>query len=422
MLDINILRSNPSSIQENLKKRDFLFDVEEFNKLDAERKKNQIDTESLQEKSNKIAKEIASEKDPDLKKNKLKEASQISSQLKESKIKLDSSKLHLNNFLLEIPNIISEDVPVGKSENENSVIYEKGEKNLFNFEVKDHQEIGMLLDGMNFEESVKISKSRFVILKNEIAKLHRALIQYMLNLHTKNGYEELYVPYLVNSESLKGTGQLPKFEEDLFKISNDNMYLIPTAEVPVTNIHRNEILNSEDLPINYVAHTPCFRSEAGSYGKDTRGMIRQHQFDKIELVKFVHPEDAESELEKLTQDAESILENLSLPYRKVILCSGDTGFASTKTYDLEVWFPSQDSYREISSCSHFSDFQARRMKIRIKQSKANIFCNTLNGSGLAVGRTLAAILENYQNENGSVKIPEVLIDYMDGSKELILPR
>ena len=422
MLDINLLRSNPSSIQENLKKRDFLFDVEEFNELDAERKKNQIDTESLQEKSNKIAKEIASEKDPDLKKNKLKEASQISSQLKESKIKLDSSKLHLNNFLLEIPNIISEDVPVGKSENENSVIYEKGQKNLFNFEVKDHQEIGMLLDGMNFEESVKISKSRFVILKNEIAKLHRALIQYMLNLHTKNGYEELYVPYLVNSESLKGTGQLPKFEEDLFKISNDNMYLIPTAEVPVTNIHRNEILNSEDLPINYVAHTPCFRSEAGSYGKDTRGMIRQHQFDKIELVKFVHPEDAESELEKLTQDAESILENLSLPYRKVILCSGDTGFASTKTYDLEVWFPSQDSYREISSCSHFSDFQARRMKIRIKQSKANIFCNTLNGSGLAVGRTLAAILENYQNENGSVKIPEVLIDYMDGSKELILPR
>ena len=352
----------------------------------------------------------------------MKEASQISSQLKESKIKLDSSKLHLNNFLLEIPNIISEDVPVGKSENENSVIYEKGDKNLFNFEVKDHQEIGKLLDGMNFEESVKISKSRFVILKNEIAKLHRALIQYMLNLHTKNGYEELYVPYLVNSESLKGTGQLPKFEEDLFKISNDNMYLIPTAEVPVTNIHRNEILNSEDLPINYVAHTPCFRSEAGSYGKDTRGMIRQHQFDKIELVKFVHPEDAESELEKLTQDAESILENLSLPYRKVILCSGDTGFASTKTYDLEVWFPSQDSYREISSCSHFSDFQARRMKIRIKQSKANIFCHTINGSGLAVGRTLAAILENYQNENGSVKIPEVLIDYMDGSKELILPR
>ncbi len=422
MLDINILRSNPSSIQENLKKRDFLFDVEEFNKLDTERKKNQIDTESLQEKSNKIAKEIASEKDPDLKKNKLKEASQISSQLKESKIKLDSSKLNLNNFLLEIPNTISEDVPVGKSENENSVIYEKGDKNFFNFEVKDHQEIGMLLDGMNFEESVKISKSRFVILRNEIAKLYRALIQYMLNLHTKNGYEELYVPYLVNSESLKGTGQLPKFEEDLFKISNDNMYLIPTAEVPVTNIHRNEILNSEDLPINYVAHTPCFRSEAGSYGKDTKGMIRQHQFDKIELVKFVHPEDAESELEKLTQDAESILENLSLPYRKVILCSGDTGFASTKTYDLEVWFPSQDSYREISSCSHFSDFQARRMKIRIKQSKANIFCHTINGSGLAVGRTLAAILENNQNENGSVKIPEVLIDYMDGSKELILPR
>ena len=244
----------------------------------------------------------------------------------------------------------------------------------------------------------------------------------MLDTHVNEGYEEIYVPYLVNVDSLKGTGQLPKFEEDLFKISNEEMYLIPTAEVPVSNIYRNKILNSDELPIRYVAHTPCFRSEAGSYGKDTKGIIRQHQFDKVELVKFVHPEDSDDELENLTADAERILINLNLPYRKVILCSGDTGFASSKTYDLEVWFPSQKTYREISSCSNFGDFQSRRMKIRIKQSKNNILCHTLNGSGLAVGRTLASILENYQTEKGSIIVPDVLIDYMDGTKELNLSR
>ena len=342
--------------------------------------------------------------------------------MKEVKAKLDTALAELNNFLLEIPNVLAEDVPDGKSEEHNEIIYEKGTIPEFSFKVRDHQELGELSNGINFEESVTIAKSRFVVLRKEIAKLHRALTQYMLDVHVENGYEEIYVPYLVNKNSLLGTGQLPKFEEDLFKISNEEMYLIPTAEVPVSNIYRNKILNSEELPINFVAHTPCFRSEAGSYGKDTKGIIRQHQFDKVELVKFVHPEDSENELNELTNDAESILNNLNLPYRKVILCSGDTGFASSKTFDLEVWFPSQKTYREISSCSNFRDFQSRRMKIRIKQSKENIFCHTINGSGLAVGRTLAAILENNQTEQGSVIIPEVLVDYMGGTKELNLSR
>ncbi len=422
MLDINLLRNNLEEIKNNLQKKGFDFDEKSFEKLDSDRKKLQIDTESLQEKSNLLAKEIAQEKNQALKDQRLKEAKKISTDLKEVKTKLDSTLEELNNFLLEIPNVLSEDVPVGKSEENNQIIYEKGAIPEFSFKIKDHQELGELSNGINFEESVTIAKSRFVVLRKEIAKLHRSLVQYMLDIHVENGYEEIYVPYLVNKNSLVGTGQLPKFEEDLFKISNEEMYLIPTAEVPVSNIYRNKILNSEELPIKFVAHTPCFRSEAGSYGKDTKGIIRQHQFDKVELVKFVHPEDSENELDKLTNDAESILNNLNLPYRKVILCSGDTGFASSKTFDLEVWFPSQKTYREISSCSNFRDFQCRRMKIRIKQSKENIFCHTINGSGLAIGRTLAAILENNQTEHGSVTIPEVLVDYMGGTKELNLSR
>ena len=422
MLDINLLRNNLNEIQNNLKKRGFNFDLKSFKKLDSERRKLQIDTESLQEKSNVLAKEIAQEKNQDIKKQKLKEAKKISTDLKEIKIKLVAALENLDNFLLEIPNILSKDVPEGQSEESNKIIYERGNIPEFSFKVKDHQELGEQSNGINFEESVTIAKSRFVVLRKEIAKLHRALAQYMLDVHVENGYEEIYVPYLVNKNSLEGTGQLPKFEEDLFKISNEEMYLIPTAEVPVSNIYRNKILNSDELPINFVAHTPCFRSEAGSYGKDTKGIIRQHQFDKVELVKFVHPEDSEIELDRLTNDAEGILNNLNLPYRKVILSSGDTGFASSKTFDLEVWFPSQEKYREISSCSNFRDFQSRRMKIRIKQSKENIFCHTINGSGLAVGRTLAAILENNQTEQGSVIIPEVLVDYMGGTKELILSR
>ena len=422
MLDINLLRNNFEEIKNNLQKKGFEFDKKSFERLDSERKRLQVDTESLQEKSNILAKEVAQEKNQTLKDQKLKDAKKISTELKKIKTKLDSTLEELNNFLLEIPNVISEDVPDGKSEKNNKIIYEKGIIPEFSFKIKDHQELGELSNGINFEESVTIVKSRFVVLRKEIARLHRALSQYMLDVHVENGYEEIYVPYLVNKNSLVGTGQLPKFEEDLFKISNEEMYLIPTAEVPVSNIFRNKILNSEELPINFVAHTPCFRSEAGSYGKDTKGIIRQHQFDKVELVKFVHPEDSENELNKLTNDAESILSNLNLPYRKVILCSGDTGFASSKTFDLEVWFPSQKTYREISSCSNFRDFQSRRMKIRIKQSKDNIFCHTINGSGLAIGRTLAAILENNQTEQGSVIVPEVLVDYMDGLKELNLSR
>ena len=422
MLDINLLRNNLEDVQMNLKKRGFDLDNKNFEKLDAERKKFQIEAESLQEKSNILAKEIAQENNKELKDQNLQEAKKISAEIKKLKSKLDLSVEKLNNFLLEIPNLLANDVPEGNSEENNSVLYEKGNIPKFNFKIKNHQELGELFDGINFEESATIAKSRFVVFKKEIAKLHRVLIQYMLDTHINEGYEEIYIPYLVNVDSLKGTGQLPKFEDDLFKISNEEMYLIPTAEVPVSNIYRNKILNSDELPIGYVAHSPCFRSEAGSYGKDTKGIIRQHQFDKVELVKFVHPEDSNEELEKLTADAERILINLNLPYRKVILCSGDTGFASSKTYDLEVWFPSQETYREISSCSNFGDFQSRRMKIRVKQSKNNILCHTLNGSGLAVGRTLAAILENYQTERGSIIVPDVLIDYMDGTKELNLPR
>tara|TARA_B100000035_G_scaffold312857_1_gene325229 strand:- start:286 stop:1554 length:1269 start_codon:yes stop_codon:yes gene_type:complete len=422
MLDINLLRNNLNEIQNNLKKRGFNFDLKSFKKLDSERRKLQIDTESLQEKSNILAKEIAQEKNQGIKEQKLKEAKKISTDLKEIKIKLVAALENLDNFLLEIPNILSKDVPEGQSEESNKIIYERGNIPEFSFKIKDHQELGEQSNGINFEESVTIAKSRFVVLRKEIAKLHRALAQYMLDVHVENGYEEIYVPYLVNKNSLEGTGQLPKFEEDLFKISNEEMYLIPTAEVPVSNIYRNKILNSDELPINFVAHTPCFRSEAGSYGKDTKGIIRQHQFDKVELVKFVHPEDSEIELDRLTNDAEGILNNLNLPYRKVILSSGDTGFASSKTFDLEVWFPSQKKYREISSCSNFRDFQSRRMKIRIKQSKENILCHTINGSGLAIGRTLAAILENNQTEIGSVIIPDVLVDYMGGIKELNLSR
>ena len=422
MLDINLLRNNLEDVQMNLKKRGFDLDNKNFEKLDADRKKFQIEAESLQEKSNILAKEIAQEDNKELKDQNLQEAKKISAEIKKLKSKLDLSVEKLNNFLLEIPNLLANDVPEGNSEENNSVLYEKGNIPKFNFKIKNHQELGELFDGINFEESATIAKSRFVVFKKEIAKLHRVLIQYMLDTHINEGYEEIYIPYLVNVDSLKGTGQLPKFEDDLFKISNEEMYLIPTAEVPVSNIYRNKILNSDELPIGYVAHSPCFRSEAGSYGKDTKGIIRQHQFDKVELVKFVHPEDSNEELENLTADAERILINLNLPYRKVILCGGDTGFASSKTYDLEVWFPSQETYREISSCSNFGDFQSRRMKIRVKQSKNNILCHTLNGSGLAVGRTLAAILENYQTERGSIIVPDVLIDYMDGTKELNLPR
>ena len=422
MIDIQNLKKNLSETIDNLLRRGFEFDKDYWLKTEEKRKKLQIETEQLQETQNDLAREIGK-----LQKNKKdfskvkKEASKFSADLKIKKIELDKVQGELNDFLLSIPNLIDARVPDGNSEADNTLVEEIGKKPKFNFGIKDHQELGLLSDGMDFEAASKISKSRFVVFKDSLALLNRALINFMLDIHTKEHlYKEIYVPLIVNSESLTGTGQLPKFKEDQFKIddSDQDLYLIPTAEVPVTNYHRNEILELEDLPLSYVCHTPCFRSEAGSYGLDTKGIIRQHQFEKVELVSFVEPDKSDEQLEILTSHAENILKQLNLPFRKVILCSKDIGFSSSLTYDLEVWLPSQDKYREISSCSNFKDFQSRRMKIRIKKDQKNILCHTLNGSGLAIGRTMAAILENYQNEDGTVSIPEVLKPYMNNLETL----
>ena len=422
MIDIQILKKNLSETIDNLSRRGFELDKDYWLETEEKRKKLQIETEQLQETQNNLAREIGK-----LQKNKKdfskvkKEASKSSADLKIKKIELDKVQAELHDFLLSIPNLIDARVPDGNSEADNTVVEEIGKKPKFNFEIKDHQELGLLNDGMDFEAASKISKSRFVVFKDSLALLNRALINFMLDIHTKEHlYKEIYVPLIVNSESLTGTGQLPKFKEDQFKIddSEQDLYLIPTAEVPVTNYHRNEILELEELPLSYVCHTPCFRSEAGSYGLDTKGIIRQHQFEKVELVSFVEPDKSDEQLEILTSHAENILKQLNLPFRKVILCSKDIGFSSSLTYDLEVWLPSQDKYREISSCSNFKDFQSRRMKIRIKKDQKNILCHTLNGSGLAIGRTMAAILENYQNEDGTVSIPEVLKPYMNNLETL----
>ena len=422
MIDIQNLKKNLSETIDNLSRRGFELDKDYWLKTEEKRKKLQIDTEQLQETQNNLAREIGKlQKDKkDFSKVK-KKASKSSADLKIKKIELDKVQVELHDFLLSIPNLIDARVPDGNSETDNTVVEETGKKPIFNFEIKDHQELGLLNNGMDFEAASKISKSRFVVFKNSLALLNRALINFMLDFHTKeHSYKEIYVPLIVNSESLTGTGQLPKFKEDQFRIddSDQDLYLIPTAEVPVTNYHRDEILELEELPLSYVCHTPCFRSEAGSYGLDTKGIIRQHQFEKVELVSFVEPDKSDEQLEILTSHAENILKQLNLPFRKVILCSKDIGFSSSLTYDLEVWLPSQDKYREISSCSNFKDFQSRRMKIRIKKNQKNILCHTLNGSGLAIGRTMAAILENYQNEDGTVSIPEVLKPYMNNLETL----
>ena len=422
MIDIQNLKENLSETIDNLSRRGFEFDKDYWLKTEKKRKKLQVETEQLQENQNNLAREIGKlQKDKkDFSKVK-KEASKSSADLKIKKNELDKVQAQLQDFLLSIPNLIDPRVPDGNSEADNVVVEEIGKKPTFNFEIKDHQELGLLSDGMDFEAASKISKSRFVVFKDSLALLNRALINFMLDVHTKeHSYKEIYVPLIVNSDSLTGTGQLPKFKEDQFKIDDgeQDLYLIPTAEVPVTNYHRNEILELAKLPISYVCHTPCFRSEAGSYGLDTKGIIRQHQFEKVELVSFVEPDKSDEHLEILTSHAENILKKLNLPFRKVILCSKDIGFSSSSTYDLEVWLPSQDKYREISSCSNFKDFQSRRLKIRIKKDKKNILCHTLNGSGLAIGRTMAAILENYQNEDGTVSIPEVLKPYMNDIETL----
>ena len=424
MLDSKLLRGNIDFVVEQLKRRDFSFDVNEFNKLEDKRKVIQVETQDLQNLRNTKSKLIGQVKTSgeDIKPL-LEEVSDLGQKLDNAKSALNAIQLEIDKIIMAIPNIPHPSVPEGTSEDDNLELLKWGKPKKFSFEAKDHVNLGEPL-GLDFSTAAKISGSRFVVITGKLAKLQRALIQFMLDHHTeKNGYTETYAPYLVNSDSLTGTGQLPKFEADLFKTHLHGeegeakaLYLIPTAEVPVTNIVRDSIIKDTDLPLKYVAHTPCFRSEAGSYGRDTRGLIRQHQFEKVELVQISKPEKSYEILEELTEDAEGILKLLELPYRKVLLCTGDLGFSSAKTYDLEVWLPGQEAYREISSCSCFEDFQARRMQLRWKSptTKDTEFLHTLNGSGLAVGRTLVAVIENYQNADGSITIPEVLQAYMGG--------
>ena len=424
MLDIQQLRSNLDAVAEGLAKRGKRIDFGEFSAVEAERKTLQTRTQELQAQRNSLSKQIG------MLKGQGKDASEVMAQvgvlgdeLKASEARLGELLEKFNAILAGLPNIPDESVPVGSDETANVEIKRWGTPRTFDFAVKDHTDVGEALGQLDFATAAKISGSRFTLLKGGVARLHRALAQFMLDTHTaEHGYTEVYTPYLVNAASLYGTGQLPKFEEDLFKVlrgDQDPLYLIPTAEVPVTNIVRDEILAAEALPLKFVCHTPCFRSEAGSGGRDVRGMIRQHQFDKVELVQIVHPDRSTAAHEELTGHAEAILEALELPYRRVVLCTGDMGFSSQKTYDLEVWLPAQDAYREISSCSNFGAFQARRMQARFRNDRNKTeLCHTLNGSGLAVGRTLVAILENNQQADGSVTIPAALRPYMGGLDKL----
>ena len=423
MLDLQSLRNELSTVAARLASRNYVLDTIRFEQLEGERKTIQTQTQELQAKRNSTSKMIgqAKAKGEDVSVI-MAEVATLGDELKQLETQLERIQHDMQTFLSVIPNTPHESVPQGKSEADNVEIRKVGTPPKFDFEIKDHVSVGETM-GLDFETATKISGSRFSLLKGPLARMHRALAQYMLDIHTdQHGYTETYVPYIVNAESMRGTGQLPKFEEDLFKVPRqmgdtgvENFYLIPTAEVPVTNMVRDTITPIEQLPLKYVAHTPCFRSEAGSYGRDTRGMIRQHQFEKVELVQMVHPEQSYAALESLLGHAETILKNLGLPYRVVKLCSGDMGFSAAMTYDIEVWLPAQNTYREISSCSNFEAFQARRMQARYRnaQGKPELL-HTVNGSGLAVGRTLVAILENYQQADGSIKIPEVLRPYMGG--------
>ena len=425
MLDPRYLRRNIKEVAERLAIKGFELDQKFIEDKEIQRKKIQVETEKLQAERNLNSKKIGklkSKGDPvgEL----LKQVASIGAQLDQSKIELEKIQNELNDYYMNIPNIPDISVPPGDSEDDNVEIRKWGEAQRADFNQKDHVDLTSKSNSLSFDDASKISGSRFAIMRGPLARMHRALVHFMLDIHTKeHGYEEVYVPYIVNKDSLKGTGQLPKFEEDLFKIDGDReFYLIPTAEVPVTNILRDKIVEAAELPVKYVCHTPCFRSEAGSYGRDTKGMIRQHQFEKVELVMVTRPTDSEQAHEELTSHAEQVLKRLNLPYRVVTLCGKDLGFASAKTYDLEVWLPGQGAYREISSCSNFLDFQARRISGRWRQtssSKPELF-HTLNGSGLAVGRTLVAILENYQNKDGSLSIPEALLHYMDGEEQISL--
>ena len=420
MLDPQLIRNDLDNVAASLKKRNMDLDVGVIKELEEQRKAIQVKTEELQAQRNSKSKEIGQLKSKgEDAQAVMDEVAKIKQQLDESAEQLDDIQSRLNDILSGIPNIPHASVPEGNSEEDNEEVRKLGEPKSFDFEAKDHVDLGEALGLIDFETATKITSSRFVVMQGGIARLHRALIQFMLDTHTtEHGYQEVNVPYLVNADSCKGTGQLPKFEEDLFHIKEHGFYLVPTAEVPVTNIARDEILNSDDLPKKFACHSPCFRSEAGSYGQDTRGMIRQHQFEKVELVQFVKPEKSYDALEELTGHAEVILQKLELPYRVVTLCGGDIGFSSAKTYDIEVWLPGQNKYREISSCSNFEAFQARRMKARWRNPETNKpeLLHTLNGSGLAVGRTLIAVMENYQDQEGNIAIPEVLQPYMNNQR------
>lgn len=415
MLDIKLFRENIDVVKEGLKKRGQDINLDELISWDTDRRNiiKEIEDARLKRNSDseKIGKLKREGKEPE--KELLEELEQLRIRIQEKEKFLLNLETQIEDFLMRIPNIPDETTPVGKDERDNVVVRVVGEPKKFTFKPKHHWEIGEKLGILDFERASKISGSRFSLLKNEGCALERAIISFFLDTHKKNGYQEIWAPYLVNKASMRGTGQLPKFEEDLFKCQEDQLYLIPTAEVSVTNLHRDEMLDEKQLPIKYASYSACFRREAGSYGKDTKGLIRNHQFNKVELVKFVKPENSAEELEKLTNNAEEVLQLLGLPYRVMALCSGDIGFGSSKTYDLEAWMSADNMYREISSCTNFKDFQARRMNIKYKssQSKKKDFVHTLNGSGVAVGRTFAAILEYYQQEDGSVVIPEVLRKY-----------
>ena len=429
MLDLQTLRNDIQDVAAKLKeRRNFVMDVDTFVSFESARKSIQSDTEQLQAKRNSISKDIGLAKkngDDQKASDLMKAVGEFADQLKINEEKLSGIQSEIRDLLSGIPNLPHDSAPIGKTEEDNVEVKKVGAPRSYDFEPIDHVDIGEHLGALDFERATKITGSRFAVMLGGVARLHRAIAQYMLDIHTqRHGYTEIYTPYLVNADSLFGTGQLPKFEEDLFSIpisDEQSFYLIPTAEVPVTNLYRGEILTAEQLPTKFVCHTPCFRSEAGSYGRDTRGMIRQHQFDKVELVQFSHPDNSYEQLETLTGHAESILIDLDIPFRTVTLCTGDMGFSSAKTYDIEVWLPGQNAYREISSCSNFEAFQARRMQTRFRVGKGKTeFIHTLNGSGLAVGRTLIAVLENYQLKDGSVEVPQVLQSYM-GGMELIEP-
>ncbi|MDD2761409.1 MAG: serine--tRNA ligase [Methylomonas sp.] len=423
MLDPRLFRSELESVQQQLKRRGVEFDTDSYLALESRRKDIQVRTQDLQNERNTRSKAIgqAKAKGEDIQPL-LDQVQDLGDQLKAAENELGEIQEQLNVIMEGVPNILDESVPAGKSDADNIEISRWGELPQFGFVPKDHVDLGEPL-GMNFELGAKIASARFVVLTGKLATLQRAIIQLMLDTHVnEHGYQEAYVPFMANADSLRGTGQLPKFEADLFTVKNDPaFYLIPTAEVPVTNIVRDVIVDAKQMPLKYVCHSPCFRSEAGAYGSDVRGMIRQHQFEKVELVQIVTPEQSAQAHEELTAHAEAILKKLNLPYRKVLLCAGDTGFSSAKTYDLEVWLPGQQKYREISSCSNFKDFQARRLQARWRNPETGKpeLVHTLNGSGLAAGRTLIAVMENYQNEDGSITVPEALRSYLGGIEKIV---